>query len=283
LTHSGYDVLPFSFSGMLDGREPSIGERADVCIHLAARVHLMNDRSSDPLTEFRRSNVEGTLRLARHAAFTGVRRFIFVSSIKVNGEATEPDHPFSADHPPAPRDPYGVSKLEAETALMDLSRQTGMEVVIIRPPLVYGPGVKANFETMMRWIYWGVPLPIGALRNRRSLVGLDNLVSMLETCMVHAAAANRTFLVSDDADLSTPELAVRLGEALGKPARLVPVPASLLSFGASLVGKPEVVQRLGGSLQVDISTTRAVLGWAPPVTVDEGLRRTAESWINSLR
>lgn len=253
-------------------------------IHCAARVHVMNEEAADPLAEFRRVNVDGTLRLARQAAEAGVRRFIFVSSIKVNGEWTEPGTPFRADGRPDPKDPYGVSKCEAEEGLRALSRESGMEVVIIRPPLVYGPGVKANFLAMMRWLERGVPLPLASVReNRRSLVFLDNLVDLIVTCIDHPAAANQTFLVSDDEDLSTAELLRRMGDALGRPARLLPVPPGLLRLGASLIGKPDIAQRLCGSLQVEISHTKDVLGWRPPFSVYEGLRRTTEAFLASRK
>ena len=248
-------------------------------IHCAARVHVMNEVAVDPLAEFRRVNVDGTLCLARQAAEAGVRRFIFLSSIKVSGEFSLPGCPFAADQPPVPGDPYGVSKCEAEAGLRALAEETGMEVVIIRPPLVYGPGAKANFLVMMRWLDRGVPLPLGGVtENRRSLVFLDNLIDLIEICIEHPAAANQTFLVSDDDDLSTAALLKRMAAALGRPARLIPVPAGVITLGAKLIGRPGVAQRLCGSLQVDIEKTKKLLGWAPPVSVDEGLRRTAEHW-----
>lgn len=250
-------------------------------IHCAARVHVMDDSAADPLAEFRRVNVEGTLQLARQAAEAGVRRFVFVSSIKVNGEWTDPGTPFLADAVPDPRDPYGVSKAEAEQGLRKLVEETGMEVTIIRPPLVYGPGVKANFLAMMAWLARGVPLPFAAIRNARSLVGIDNLVDLIVLCADHPAAANQTFLVSDGEDLSTTDLLRRMGQALGKPARLIPVPQQLLMLGAKMLGKPGIAQRLCGSLQLDITKTRQLLGWNPPVSVDEGLRRTAAHWLAS--
>lgn len=255
----------------------------DVVIHCAARVHVMHEKSSDPLAEFRKVNVIGTLHLARQAASAGVRRFIFISSIKVNGEGTEIGKPYLADCDPAPLDPYGVSKMEAEQVLRALASETGMELVIIRPVLVYGPGVKANFRSMMNWLSRGVPLPLGAILNKRSLVALDNLVDLILTCLNHPAAANQTFLVSDGEDLSTSELLQRMGTALGKPARLLPVPPMLLEAGASLLGKRAVAQRLCGSLQVDISKTREVLGWQPAVSVDEALRRTAEEFLQGSK
>lgn len=254
-------------------------ESVVVVIHAAARVHVMHEMSSDPLTEFRKVNVDGTLNLARQAAAAGVRRFIFISSIKVNGEGTTPGRPYKADDDSAPLDPYGISKMEAEQGLRALAAETGMEVVIIRPVLVYGPGVKANFLNMMRWLYKGVPLPFGAIHNRRSLIALDNLVDLVVTCIDHPAAANQTFLVSDGEDLSTTELLRRMGAALGKPARLLPVPSQLLEAGAALLGKTGLSQRLCGSLQVDIGKTRELLNWTPPVSVDDALRKTAKHFL----
>ena len=249
----------------------------DQVVHLAARVHVMKDKSADPLAEFRRVNVDGTTNLAFQAAAAGVRRFVYLSSIKVNGEFTEVGHYFSADDAHAPEDPYSVSKHEAEQALLQIAIDTGMEVVIIRPPLVYGPGVKANFESMMRWLVHGVPLPLAAVtQNRRSLVALDNLVDLIITCLSHPAAANQTFLVSDGEDLSTADLLRRTGVALGHPARLFYIPPSVLKISAQVVNKLGIYQRLCGSLQLDISKTRRLLGWTPPVSVDEGLRRAVE-------
>ena len=251
----------------------------EVVIHSAARVHVMDDNSFDPLTEFRQVNVDGTLNLARQAAAAGVRRFIFISSIKVNGEGTTVGAPYHVDAQPAPVDPYGISKMEAEQGLRTLATETGMEVVIIRPVLVYGAGVKANFLSMMHWLHKGVPLPFGAIHNRRSLVALDNLVDLIVTCIDHPAAANQIFLVSDGEDLSTTELLRRMGVALGKPARLLPVPSWMLEAGATMLGKKALSQRLCGSLQVDISKTRELLNWTPPVSVDEALRITAKHFL----
>lgn len=250
----------------------------EVVIHSAARVHVMNDQAADPLAEFRAVNVDGTLGLARQAAESGAKRFVFISSIKVNGEGTALAKPYTAEDKPAPLDPYGVSKWEAEEGLRALAKETGLEVVIIRPVLVYGPGVKANFRSMMSWLRKGVPLPLGAIQNKRSLVALDNLVDLITTCIDHPTAANQTFLVSDGEDLSTSELLRRMGKALDIPARLIPVPASLLQMGAALIGKGAVAQRLCGSLQVDITKTRDLLGWSPVVSVDQALRKTAETF-----
>ena len=252
----------------------------DVVIHTAARVHMMHEPAADPLPEYRRVNVQGTLNLARQAAAAKVRRFIFLSSIKVNGEETTLGVPFKADDVPAPMDAYGISKREAEDGLRKLASERGIEVVVIRPPLVYGPGVKANFLSMMRWLSKGSPLPLGAVRNKRSLVALDNLVDLIVTCINHSAAANQTFLVSDGEDLSTTELLSRTGVALGRPARLISVPVSILRMTAFLVGKGEISRRLCSSLQVDISKSRELLGWVPPISVDEALRTTARHFLN---
>ncbi len=250
----------------------------DAIVHLAARVHVMRDEATDPLAAFRRVNVSGTLNLARQAVLAGVRRFVFVSSVKVNGESTVLGKPFSPDDPPVPQDPYGISKYEAERDLLDLASESGMEVVIIRPPLVYGPGVKANFASMMSWLDRVVPLPLGAVHNQRSFVALDNLVDLIVTCLDHPSAANQTFLVSDGEDLSTTELLQRMGRALGKPARLIPVPVGVKLVAANLLGKGAVAQRLFGSLQVDSSKARDLLGWKPVMTVDEALQQTADAY-----
>lgn len=248
-------------------------------IHLAARVHVMRDASTDPLAEFRRVNVDGTLRLARQCAEAGVRRFVFVSSIKVNGEFTPAGRPFRADDAPQPADPYGISKFEAEQGLHELARATGIEIVVVRPPLVYGPGVRANFRTMMEWLRARVPLPFGAIDNRRSLVSLDNLCDLLLACEQHPAAAGQTFLAGDGEDVSTPELLRRLGLALDRRATLIPIPPFLLKTSFGLLGKADVAQRLCSSLQVDISAARELLGWTPPIDLDEGLRRTAVAFL----
>ena len=260
-------------SAQTDWSEALLGVQA--VVHTAARVHIMQETSDDPLEEFRRINVQGTLNLARQAAATDVSRFVFVSSIKVNGEVTQSGCPFTAEDIPAPLDAYSVSKMEAEQGLREISQISNMEVVIIRPPLVYGPGVKANFAVMMRWLKRGLPLPLGAIHNRRSLVALDNLVDLIILCINHPAAANQTFLVSDGEDVSTNELLRRMGQALICPARLIPVPVSWLNLAATLIGKQDVTRRLCGSLQVDIKKTQDLLGWTPPVSLDEGLRRAA--------
>lgn len=258
-------------------------QNIDAVIHCAARVHVMQEQAADPLAEFRRTNVEGTLRLAQQAVEAGVRRFVFVSSIKVNGEWTLPGEAFSADDLPAANDPYGISKLEAEEGLLALAAASGLEVVIVRPPLIYGPGVKANFQSMLRWLNKGIPLPLGAIENRRSLVALDNLVDLLVICLVHPAAAGERFLVSDGEDLSTSELLRRIGQALGRPAHLLPVPQSWLEGGARLIGREDLSQRICGSLQVNIDKTRERLNWTPPVAVNQALTLTAAHFLEQLK
>lgn len=243
----------------------------DAIVHLAARVHVMNDVAKDPLAEFRITNVRGTLHLASQAAAAGVRRFIFLSSVKVNGETGR----YVESDPPAPEDPYGVSKWEAEIGLRQVAAETGLELVIIRPPLVYGPGVRANFAALMRAVGRGVPLPLGAIRNRRSMVALDNLVDFIVTCLLHPKAGGEAFFVSDGEDLSTTDLIHRMARAMGRPARLLPVPAPLVMAIASLCGQRAAAQRLVETLQVDIGKARTVLSWNPPVAVDEALRRAA--------
>lgn len=260
-----------------DWQTPLFG--IDTVVHCAARVHVMEESAADPLLAFRRANVEGTLRLAHQAAEAGVRRFVFLSSIKVNGERTELGKPFTADDTPAPLDPYGVSKWEAEQALLALAAQTSMQVVIIRPVLVYGPGVKANFRSMMNWLSKGVPLPFGAIGNQRSLVALDNLVDLVVTCIDHPEAANQVFLVSDGEDLSTTSLLRRMASALGKSPLLLPMPSSWLNSAARMLGKGVVAQRLCGSLQVDIEKTRQMLGWTPPLSVDDALKKAAHYFL----
>jgi nucleoside-diphosphate-sugar epimerase len=242
-------------------------------VHLAARVHVMKDVLEDPLTEFRRVNVDGTLNLARQAAAVGIKRLVFVSSVKVNGEATQPGRAFSEAAVPNPQDAYGQSKYEAEQGLRQIAADTGMEVVIIRPPLVYGPGVKANFAALLKAVQRGWPLPLGAVPNQRSLVALDNLVDFIVTCVSHPQAANQTFLVSDGQDLSTTDLVKGLAKAAGMSERLLPIPVWALRVGASLMGKSDAVQRLCGNLQVDISKARTLLGWVPPFSVAQGLDR----------
>lgn len=245
----------------------------DVIIHAAARAHVMDDVETDPLIAYRNVNVAGTLNFARQAVNSGVRRFIFISSIKVNGESTEIDAPFKNTDCIHANDPYGISKAEAEAGLRKISIESGMEVVIIRPPLVYGPGVKANFSAMMNLAKKNLPLPFGAIHNKRSLVALDNLVDLIITCLDHPRAANQIFLVSDDRDVSTTELLEFMTRAAGKVPRLLPVPVRWLRLAGRLTGKQAVIDRLCGNLQVDITHTKETLGWLPPISLEEGIGR----------
>ena len=245
--------------------------RQQVVIHTAARAHVINEKVADPMAEYRRVNVEGTLNLARQAAAAGVKRFIFISSIGVNGNINT--RPFTASDQANPAEPYAQSKWEAEQALWRVQQETGMELVIIRPPLVYGPSAPGNFGSLVRWISKGIPLPLGAIHNRRSLVGIDNLVDLIIRCIDHPAAANQVFLASDGEDLSTTELLHGVAKAMGRSARLIPVPSGMLRLGATLLGKQAMAQRLLGALQVDISKTCKLLDWKPPYTVEEGLKR----------
>ena len=248
-------------------------EEVAVVVHSAARVHVMHDTEADPLTAFRVVNVGGTLNLARQSAAAGVKRFVFISSIGVNGSQTVGGIPFNEAVQTKPHNAYALSKWEAEEGLMGIAAETKLEVVIIRPPLVYGCKAPGNFGSLTRAVQRGWPLPLGAVHNQRSLIGLDNLVDFIVNCTTHPQAANQTFLVSDGQDLSTTELVRGMALAAGVPARLLPVPVWALQAGASLLGKGDTVQRLCGNLQVDISKARSLLGWLPPVSVQEGLRR----------
>ena len=252
----------------------------DVVIHCAARAHIMDDKSADPLTAFRQVNTLGTINLAKQSIQAGVKRFIFISSIKVNGEYSSKGKPFSANDEASPQDPYGFSKAEAEEQLKKLGIESGMEVVIIRPPLVYGPGVKANFAAMMRLVATGIPLPFGGINeNRRSLVSVYNLVDLIVNCISHPNAANQTFLVSDDEDLSTQKILKELSIALGRSGRMFFLSVRLIEALGKVTGKSAIVDRLCGSLQVDISKTKKILDWQPPISVKEGFSRTAEYYL----
>jgi len=253
----------------------------DTVLHLAARVHLMADGSLEPLAEYRRVNTAGTRRLAEQAAQAGVRRLVFVSTVKVNGE--ESGEPYTESSPPLPSDPYGVSKWEAEQALREIEAQGRLEVVVVRPTLVYGPGVRANFLNLVRTVQGGAPLPLGSLANRRSLLYLGNLTDALLTCARHPGAAGRTYLLSDGEDVSTPELLRLTACALGKKARLFPFPPRLMELAGRLTGKSAQLSRLTGSLTVDSSRIRAELGWRPPFTLREGLQATADWYLSTLR
>ena len=246
----------------------------DVVIHLAARVHIMRETSSDPLSEYRKINVDGTIRLANAAIKAGVKRFIYLSSAKVNGETSLPFRPFKEEDQLNPSDPYSLSKFEAEGYLRSLFKESGMDVVIIRPPLVYGPGVKANFAELIKWIERGFPIPFGCVKsNKRSFVSLANLVDFIRICLNHQKASNEIFFVSDGEDVSTAELVKHLAKAMQKPAKLLPVPVGFLKFGAMMINKRQYISRLLDSLQVDITKAKSLLGWRPPQNLDEGLRQ----------
>jgi Nucleoside-diphosphate-sugar epimerases len=247
----------------------------DAVVHLAARAHVLRETEPDPLHAFRFVNTAGTLRLAQQAANAGVRRFVFLSSIGVNGNATH-GTPFTEADEPNPQDAYAISKLEAEMGLRNIARQSRMEIVLIRPPLVYGPGARGNFARLVNLAKRNVPLPLGAIPNRRSLVGLDNLVSFISICLTHPKAANETFLISDGEDLSTTQLLRKITESFGRRARLIPVPASWLALAARQVGKQALAQQLLSSLVVDNTKARSLLAWEPVASVDEQLRKIAE-------
>lgn len=262
----------------------SVLSGVDVIIHLAARVHVMNDAVSNPLEEYREVNTRGTVNLARQAASAGVKRFVFVSSIKVNGEGTSQGKPFTSADMHAPEDFYGQSKSEAEEQLLALAVETGLEVVIIRPTLVYGPGVKANFASLMKLVSRGIPLPFGCINdNSRSLVSVTNLVDLIVTCIDHPNAVNQTFLVSDNHDVSTSEMIEQMAKALGKSKWQLPVPKWCFQLAGKALGKQDVIYRLLGSLQVDITHTKNRLGWEPPQSLEDGFKETAKAFLNNKK
>ena len=245
----------------------------NVLIHCAARAHIMNEESQDPLTEFRKVNTHGTLSLAKQAALAGVNRFIYISSVKVNGESTKESRPFKFDDEHNPLDPYGLSKSEAETGLFELGQKTGMEIVVIRPPLVFGKGVKANFAALLKLVGKGLPLPFRSItQNKRSMVSVYNLVDLINTCIDHPKAANQVFLVSDDNDLSTAEMVALMAKVQGKLNYALPVPVWLFNLAGKLLNKQDVVGRLSGSLQLDIEYTKKTLNWQPPYSVEHGFK-----------
>lgn len=257
-----------------DWREALAG--CEAVVHLAARVHVTSDTADSPLQLYRKTNTEGTLNLARQALAEGVRRFVFISSIKVNGEGG--DTPYQEGDPPCPEDPYAVSKWEAEQGLWKIAAESGLELVILRPPLVYGPGVRANFLALMRMVATGWPLPLGAVRNRRSLIGLDNLIDVIRLALIHPRAAGRTYLVSDGQDVSTPQLLTMVAEAMGKTPRLFPLPPSFLRLIGWLLGRGCQVDRLLNSLAVDTSLVRSELDWTPPCSMWDGIVETV-AWF----
>ena len=253
----------------------------DCVIHCAARYHIKNESSGDLLAICRKVNVDGTMRLARLAAQAGVKRFIFMSSLKVNGEFSDPGRPFVETDGPKPFYPYGISKLEAENALLQFSASSKMDVVIIRPPPVYGPGVKANFLAMMRFLDYCLPLPLGGIKNLRSYIGLANLVSFVELCVKHPGASNQIFFVSDDDDLSTSRLLRMMSNALGRASLLVPAPKKFLTFFANMVGRQYIPELLFGNFQADISKAKHLLGWMPPESVQIGMKKTAMHYLSN--
>jgi nucleoside-diphosphate-sugar epimerase len=256
-----------------------------IVLHIAGRAHVMNDRAPDALTRYRAVNVSGTMRLARQAAEMGVHRFVFMSSVTVHGTSSPPGHPFTGSEPPAPVSPYAVSKLEAERGLQQLARKTGMAVVILRAPLVYGPGATGNWRRLVRLVRSGVPLPLASVDNQRSMIWVGNLAEATIRCMEAPDAAGRTLMVSDGEDLSTPDIIRRIAAALGRPPRLFPLPPSWVRAGATLLGRGDMADRVLGSLQVDMSETTRVLDWSPGVGVDEGIAKavTSEASIQKAR
>jgi nucleoside-diphosphate-sugar epimerase len=250
----------------------------DVVIHTAGLASPPTGFTQNSSEVLHMANVRGTIALAEHAAAQGVKRFIFISSIKVNGEETQLGNPFSAGDTPAPVDPYGLSKAEAENELRNLAARTGMEMVIIRPPLVYGPGVKGNFLLMLKLVDSGFPLPFGAIKNKRSMIAVDNLADLIASCVSHPLAANQIFLASDDCDLSTPELLNEIAIAKEKAVHLLPFPQSILTIAASVIGKRAIGRRVVGSLQVNISETKERLEWSPPISLSEGIRRCVQEF-----
>lgn len=257
-----------NMSGTTDW-QPAL-EGCDTVIHLAARVHIMHDTATDPLAEFRQVNTEGTLNLARQAALCGIKRFVFMSSLKVNGESGM----FSETSTPKPEDAYAISKWEAERGLHEIAHETGMEIVVLRPPLVYGPGVGANFMRLVNAIRKGIPLPFGSIKNSRSLIYLDNLVSAILACADHPAASGKTYLVSDNQDVSTAELITQLAKALGRSPRLIRISPKFIEWLGASVGKRKEFDRLLGSLAIDSKAITRDLGWTPPFTMQEGLVAT---------
>lgn len=254
----------------------------DYVIHLAARVHVMNETTENPLAKFREVNLFGTENLARQAADQGVKRFIYLSSIKVNGEKTE-NNPFTANDMPSPTDAYAKSKVEAENELHVISRERNLDIVIIRPPLVYGPGVRGNYLRLLNLVNKGIPLPLANIHNKRSMVSLDNICDLLINCLKNQNAAGKTFLVSDGIDWSTPDLIRKLAYYMGVPAYLFPIPQFLLDLAGQLTGKKGVIDRLCDSLVVDINDTRNHLGWSPPQTIEEGVRQTVEWYLHNKK
>jgi nucleoside-diphosphate-sugar epimerase len=271
------DGIEVAVVGAIDGETnwANALHDVDVVIHLAARVHVMKDTAADPLAEFLKVNTQGTANLARQAAAAGVKRLVYVSSIKVNGERTAETQPFAESDKPDPQDAYAISKWQAEQVLQRVAQEAGIEVVIVRPPLVYGPGVRGNFIRLLAAVDKGIPLPLASVRNKRSLVYLGNLADALILCASHPAAAGKTYLVRDGEDISIPDLVRQMAAGLGRPARLLPLPVKLLRGLGKLSGKPESIERMVGSLRVNDDLIRKELGWKPQFTLQQGLQATA--------
>ncbi len=279
---AGFSQVEFkavgNIHGSLDWMPCLIGVEA--VIHLANRAHVMNESDTNPLALYRSVNIEGTLQLARQAAAAGVKRFIFISSVKVNGESTLPGQRFSPVSEHIPTDPYGLSKYEAEQGLKELSLKTGMQVVIIRPPLIYGPGVKANFFKMLQWVEKGFPLPLGSITNQRSLLGIDNLSDFIQVCLAHPKAAGQTFLISDDHDVSTTELLKEIASVMHRSPCLLPIPQYILEKGLMLFGRGHIAERLCASLQLDITLAKTLLAWKPPFSFKDQIIKTVRTYLS---
>ncbi|MEZ9833499.1 UDP-glucose 4-epimerase family protein [Vibrio breoganii] len=289
---SGFQVLGHSKTSQSNGVEGWISRSIDSCadwssvldevdcvVHCAARVHQMNESEETESSLYQETNVLGTLNLARQAADAGVKRFVFLSSIKVNGESTISNTSFKPELVARPNDAYGASKWDAEQGLRKIAKETGLEVVIIRPPLVYGPGVKANFLSLLKWVDKAAPLPLGAISNHRSMVFVDNLVSLMIECCTSSHAVNQTFLVSDDHDVSTTGLLKEVAFAMERPYRMLPIPQRWIKLATRFLGKRQVGERLCSNLQLDISHTKQQLGWAPPVSFSDGIEKTVDDYL----
>ncbi|AYV21210.1 MULTISPECIES: NAD-dependent epimerase/dehydratase family protein [Vibrio] len=265
------DTIEIDLSTSFEVAKALRAQQVEVLVHCAARAHILNDAAQSPINEYREVNTHATIRLAQQAAAAGVKRFIFISTAKVNGERSELGHPMTEFVVRSPIDPYAISKYEAEVALAGLAEDTGMEIVIIRPPLVYGSGVKANFAALMKLSQTALPLPFGAIDNQRSLISLENLIDIICCCLEHPSAANQTFLVSDDDDVSTTELIKELANAYENRIKLLPIPTSILGGLLKVLGKKNIAERMFGNLQFDISHAKQTLNWTPPYSFKQGI------------
>ena len=287
LSELGHDVTPIVRSPQGLRGERVIGDisalascgawKVEAIVHLAARAHVLPETSAEPLAEFRKVNSAAATGLARSAAASGVRRFVFMSTIGVNGDHTRPGRPFCPDDLPNPQGPYALSKWEAEVGLREVAAETGLQLVVIRPPLVYGRGAKGRFAWLLKWIRRGWPLPLGLVRNKRQFVSIDNLTGFVSLCLAHPAAAGETFLIADDESVSTREFARLLALKIGRHPWFLPVPPPLLMAGAKLVGREQAVRSLCASLEIDLEKNRRLLGWSPPLTLEQGLERAAQT------